>query len=651
MVEFISQVFGFAALLVPLAFIHCGLRLLLLPEDARHFKVSSLHLGLIFLISITLGVFGGFVGIPGGLGGRLGDLVRFGLASLIGHLGSALFLLAVYILSIYSLFQRAPIIKKENVAVLAIVLLALAMRLIGINWGNTWGHIDEGYYFLRADRMLGGDFNLDFFEHPTFLIFSNYAIDLVFWELTGHKPSHHEQLLLGRVIVAIYGTLTVLLLYFLGKQMYGRKAGLLGAFFLAVSPLHVVNSHYFTFDTTYVLWMTACVFFCHKAAMSYRFRYFVLAGLMAGLSSGSKYTGMFCIFPLFIANYLGRTSWQGLRSPLDLTLKDTLKTTLNHRFIATYASAVLAFAIVMPYAWLKMDIFIRDWKKAVAIAKGEQFYHFLKLPIGYIYHFQVNFPAGLTMPVFICAILGMIAAILRLKNRDLLLLAWWMPMYANIGKFNGRYGRYVLGLLPPLCIFAAMTLLGEYLPDKITKRKGFKVLSVSLIVLFGCYAFLAGASYTRLLYQKDVRWEAREWMMRNIKPREKVGLYVSPSGLIIHDKPIIDHIRWHEIRISEPSEFLSLDLDWVVMSHLDFRQAFRLRNYANDTSVIQHWKHIREAPNWDKLWAGKTKYQLWKKYKTKPTILGLDFEPYFAPHDWYYIFPTVYIFKNTGKDC
>src|SRR5690606_16357178 len=58
-------------------------------------------------------------------------------------------------------------------------------------------------------------------------------------------PNYYQ---VGRTVTAVVGTLTVLVVYLVGREMARRRTGLLGAALLAGCYLHIIHSHYATFD-------------------------------------------------------------------------------------------------------------------------------------------------------------------------------------------------------------------------------------------------------------------------------------------------------------------------------------------------------------------------------------------------------------------
>ncbi|MFA5772382.1 MAG: carboxypeptidase regulatory-like domain-containing protein [Thermoplasmata archaeon] len=67
---------------------------------------------------------------------------------------------------------------------------------------------------------------------------------------------------------ALFGALTVIPLYYLGRDMFGKKAGLIAAFFLAITPGHLERSTFaFSDHDSFLLFFTVCGFFFYLRSL------------------------------------------------------------------------------------------------------------------------------------------------------------------------------------------------------------------------------------------------------------------------------------------------------------------------------------------------------------------------------------------------
>jgi transposase InsO family protein len=121
------------------------------------------------------------------------------------------------------LFQRAA-----PLVLLAIVVLGGILRFYQIGSKGLW--LDESFSawlgWQPVGEMLAWLLRID--QHPPL-----YYTLLHFWMLLGDNAAH------VRTLSALLGTLTIPVLYLLGRRLADDKVGLLAALILAVSPFHV----------------------------------------------------------------------------------------------------------------------------------------------------------------------------------------------------------------------------------------------------------------------------------------------------------------------------------------------------------------------------------------------------------------------------
>jgi len=101
----------------------------------------------------------------------------------------------------------------------------------------------------------------------------------------------------GRGVTALFGLGNVVLTYLIGKKLFGKKVGILGAFFLAIAPLHARDSHYITTDVPFLFFLLLALLYLIKVVKRGKFNDYALAGLFSGISIAIRF------FPVVIVPY------------------------------------------------------------------------------------------------------------------------------------------------------------------------------------------------------------------------------------------------------------------------------------------------------------------------------------------------------------
>src|SRR5215831_2490682 len=271
--------------------------------------------------------------------------------------------------SMRSMTTGAVVASKVRVdpwllAALAVSVLGLALRVTGLAYGlPDHFHWDEPTIMNRVIRMGGGDLNPHFFYYPTLLMYlllvANgmlYAAGHVLGVYTSssdfavtYLTNSTASYVVGRALVATLGAATVLLTFLVGRRFLSPAAGLIGAALLAVSPVHIGNSHFATNDVPMAFFAMLSYVFLWQVYTRGETRDYVLAGIVIGLGVSTKYLPVVLVVSLALAhvfrlwNQTGtwRTATRGLG-----------------RLVLAGGAAFAAFAVTSPYVLL-------DWRSAI----------------------------------------------------------------------------------------------------------------------------------------------------------------------------------------------------------------------------------------------------------------------------------------------
>ena len=197
----------------------------------------------------------------------------------------------------------------------AVLALALVLRLDGIGWGLPYSfvNVDESTVVPKAFAAARGHLNPQFFYYPSlyfYLLGGLYLVaSPVLWLLRHGNPlamgsyvvDPGPYFLLGRLLSAAFGTVSVYLVYRLGRAAYGRPAGLLAALFLAVMPLHVAYSHMAVTDVTATALSLLALLLLIPAAHGRGRRWLLAGAVAAGLATSVKYNLGLLLLPASVA--------------------------------------------------------------------------------------------------------------------------------------------------------------------------------------------------------------------------------------------------------------------------------------------------------------------------------------------------------------
>lgn len=163
-------------------------------------------------------------------------------------------------------------------------------------------------------------------DYPGQLIGLGYPLFLAATFVTFGKS-----FLIVRIIQAFLGAITCLLLYWLGKEIFGRKHGMVAAVILAFDPFHIYRTGSILTEVLFIFLLTASLLYLYKGINSKRIYSFILGNvflIIAGLCRAAA----FGMYP-FILLWLLLNLW-----------RDRLK-------MAKYAACVLIFSFLVIFLW------------------------------------------------------------------------------------------------------------------------------------------------------------------------------------------------------------------------------------------------------------------------------------------------------------
>lgn len=331
----------------------------------------------------------------------------------------------------------------------AIVLLAFGLRLYAIRWGLPYvDHPDEPNlvnYALRALRT--GDLNPHTFRKPSLYLYLLLPVLWVHyrWGIRTGLYTSLDQMhittnlyttvpdffIWGRALTVVIGSLTVIVVYILATRAWNRGAGLIAALYVAVSPLLMRHSQYVTTDMVSSMFVALTFTMSLAILREGRWRGYILAGLLAGFATASKYNTAIIVAPIIAAHLI----FWGRRSFTSIV-----------RLIAAGAATIVGFLIGTPYAVLAWPEFRRGILGQVDdYASGSHGDVIGTWPIGdYAYFLWTE---GLRPLVSIMVLIGLVLLLWKRPKLGLLWLSFAIPYLLLLLSQETHFMRNLLPLL------------------------------------------------------------------------------------------------------------------------------------------------------------------------------------------------------------
>jgi len=334
--------------------------------------------------------------------------------------------------------------------------------------------------------------------------------------------------LVGRFFSALFDAGTVVLVYLIGRRLYGRAAGLLAMAFAAFTPFTIQQAHFFTVDSAATFFMILVAYFSVRAGQAGVSRGpswldFGLAGVVTGLAAACKVSA--ALAALFVA-LAGLWWWlRAVRGPALRPALRSLLLVLPPLLLAGVLSLV-AFRVAQPYAFEGpgfLDVKPSpEWFERLSQIQAEQNGE-MDLPSGrqWTNRAPILFPWtnmvvwGMGLPLGLAAWAGWALAgyeLLRGRLAHLLLWSWTTPLFFYQATRWVKAMRYFLPLYPLLAILAAYLLVRIAGGSTGWRRRAGVGLSVVVVALTAFWALAVFSIYTR----PNTRVAASRWIYEHV---------------------------------------------------------------------------------------------------------------------------------------
>jgi 4-amino-4-deoxy-L-arabinose transferase-like glycosyltransferase len=444
------------------------------------------------------------------------------------------------------------------VGMLSILLLASVLRFWSIDFGLPLiTHPDEPLIFHAAERMIAErSLNPGWFRYPAFIINVQAGILASVYLIDRLVGLSQEEIWTagytsGRVVMATLGVLTVGLTGVLARRiarsalrgvsqglddgarsMLADVAGLSAAGLLAVSFIHVKDSHFLKPDVPTAFFASLTLLLTLRAWQQSggpTLRAWVLPGIAVGLAAASKYTGAVVAIVPAVALLLAllRVERGGL---------PVAATSFARVSAGMAAASVAAFLAVNPYVALAPREFlspvdgiraeIQHYRTGHDGAEGSDTWRWY---LGETW--RNGFGPTLTPVV----ILGSLGALWSLARRwrprqpasrgldPLIPCLLFLPLYyATIAPYPVRFDRQLIPALPYLAILGGVGLaLGLRMLVPLVGSRPTTITASVVLVLIAVLALppaLDGTRWGMQAGKRDSRYDALDWVRAHVEP-------------------------------------------------------------------------------------------------------------------------------------
>jgi len=400
----------------------------------------------------------------------------------------------------------------------------LGLRLWGLRFGlpHDFARPDEEKLIGAALGIFQGDPNPHFFLYPTLFIYviaAGFAVLFIIERIAGATASQANFVaqsvanpsmlhLTARFLAALIGTATIPVLYSAARQLSSHRAALISSTLLAVTFLHVRDSHFAATDVP-ATFLTTCAFWAAAQCASCGVTpgRMMAAGLLSGLAASTKYNSALAVLPAFVVIASGVRTRDAVRQASRLTA-------------LLLAALAIGFLVGTPFALLDLRAFLTEFTIQSRTALGRHHGSILDAARavvgqrGWSHHLTFTLRYGLGVPLLGAALAGAVWLALERPAIAAVVLSFPIAFYAVMGVSLLVYARWMIPIVPFLCLTAAMLvdrIVGSV--EQHVGRRGAGAAALgAFLVLLGGPTLARTVAFDRIVARPDTRVLGADWI-------------------------------------------------------------------------------------------------------------------------------------------
>lgn len=414
------------------------------------------------------------------------------------------------------------------VALGLIIVIGFLLRYPVIHYTHYFGDEHIGVDSGRS-MLMSGDFRPKELYYGYLHSYILFAADLFYFLYVVYSgpeqfilPSHLDPFIyykVGRFVSVLFGTLSVLVIFILGKKIFNQKVGLISAMLLAFFPFHIEHSYVAKPDVIMVFFSLIALIFIYMMMKNGRFRYYLYASIFIAVAAATKYQGVSVIIAFVVAflisNYKEKNkAWD--RPPLE-------------KMLISFLIMIAVFLFICPI--FRDYVLFRNHIRV--IHAGEEFHGWYNL-VFRVFRNSLGY-------LFFLSLAGIVYSLYRRTNEDFLLSLYVMILILVGHRVIEYYPRYVLVQTCCLIILSSRLIVDFAETDfsffvkvmnrfsesdffsrfKNLRRYRYWIVAIFLLTV-NLKIFLQIIEKNKYLTTKETRTLALEWIKENVPQNAKI---------------------------------------------------------------------------------------------------------------------------------
>ncbi|MBN18394.1 MAG: hypothetical protein CL758_02785 [Chloroflexi bacterium] len=592
------------------------------------------------------------------------------------------------------ILDKKPYINNllKFIPIILILLVGLSFRLYGINWdeGFTYTpHPDERAIISKVNQIelpptslngikellnpLISSWNPRWFPYGSFPLYLLKSVQIIYNNIFDNNL--YDLRITGRLISSISDTITIGLIYLIGRKLYSNKVGLLSSSLLAISVLHIQLSHFYTVDTILTLFSTLSVYLILCNTQHISKKYSALIGIATAVAIATKIS----LIPIVGIYFFGHLFFIcGILQ--NFTIKEFKFYFKNRLWISlksinlTIIIFIITLLFIQPYMFLDWRNFYQDISEQSQMVRRFVDYPYtrqyinttafmyqikqvsiwgLGIPLGTIsflgliyFYFEglskknciIFVIAGWIIPIILllysthsivlilASLTGLISLLFTIPFRthnslkNVILLSWVIPIFLITGSFQVKFLRYFLPITPFIILFGSKLMLDIVeIKSKYITKKQFKLISYSLISIIILITFIYAFSFVNIYSKPHTAVTSSQWINHNVPKNSLILKEHWEENL-----PNIENYRILELPLYDTDSINKVNLISNRLSEADYLIIYSNRLYGTINKLPERYPY--STAYYQLLFDEKIGYEFVNLETNSPNIFNLHFQ-------------------------
>jgi 4-amino-4-deoxy-L-arabinose transferase-like glycosyltransferase len=335
--------------------------------------------------------------------------------------------------------------------------------------------------------------------------------------LTGHDWSsfYADVYKVGRFLSALFDTLTVLMIFIIGRHVFNRRIGLISATVAAAAPMSIQLAHFYTTDSWLTFFVAVTIYCCIRAAETGLTRWFAFSGAAIGLAMATK-GSVFALAWLVAVAIL----YDAIMRIHDRESSISSIFALIEHSCASFIGWLVTFAIFEPYALPRPNTYIEQIQLQSRIVRGIFDVPFTRQYVGttpVLYQVEQFVKWGFGPVAGVLALLGSLVLVKRfLRAPDAgktIILAWLIGYGLIVAVPETKFMRYLAPLIPIFALAAGIAF--DAIWNWLRRVGNVRIATVGGVAILGGIALWTTA-FMSVYAGEHPRIAASKWIYANI---------------------------------------------------------------------------------------------------------------------------------------